>query len=310
MKRLILVAVIVPLISIVLPLKTYAAEPCFSSLADSAWQNGEPSDVRTERQKNNITLRFNLTPNPLDGSTDETIYSYENLPMKATYEYLGNACSIRKILIEMTFNPNLEYWNDQDLSEFINNSYRGDAFVQQEVRDAFVSIKKDLQTDNNWIVSVNKLNQGKIMVPAKLASSLRNFKLKANSYSKSGMSWRLNLEILGKCGEFIEKKPHLRPITFVDDDGIKKQIKFDEKNCSARLVATYYNLRPVPTGNPDMTFSALREIASNVQLGEINLQSMSSKLSVQNSITCIKGKTTKKVSGTNPKCPKGYKVKA
>jgi hypothetical protein len=28
------------------------------------------------------------------------------------------------------------------------------------------------------------------------------------------------------------------------------------------------------------------------------------------SITCIKGKTTKKVSGTNPKCPKGYKVKA
>jgi len=28
------------------------------------------------------------------------------------------------------------------------------------------------------------------------------------------------------------------------------------------------------------------------------------------SITCTKGKTTKKVSGTNPKCPKGYKVKA
>jgi hypothetical protein len=27
------------------------------------------------------------------------------------------------------------------------------------------------------------------------------------------------------------------------------------------------------------------------------------------SITCIKGKFTKKVSGTNPKCPKGYKVK-
>ena len=27
-------------------------------------------------------------------------------------------------------------------------------------------------------------------------------------------------------------------------------------------------------------------------------------------ITCTKGKTTKKVTGTNPKCPKGYKVKA
>jgi hypothetical protein len=26
-------------------------------------------------------------------------------------------------------------------------------------------------------------------------------------------------------------------------------------------------------------------------------------------IVCTKGKTNKKVSGTNPKCPKGYKVK-
>jgi len=31
------------------------------------------------------------------------------------------------------------------------------------------------------------------------------------------------------------------------------------------------------------------------------------KSAVSISITCIKGKTTKKVSGTNPKCPKGYK---
>jgi hypothetical protein len=26
------------------------------------------------------------------------------------------------------------------------------------------------------------------------------------------------------------------------------------------------------------------------------------------SITCVKGKKTKKVSGVNPKCPKGFKV--
>jgi hypothetical protein len=29
----------------------------------------------------------------------------------------------------------------------------------------------------------------------------------------------------------------------------------------------------------------------------------------KNNIVCVKGKTTKKVSGTNPKCPKGYKLK-
>jgi hypothetical protein len=33
-------------------------------------------------------------------------------------------------------------------------------------------------------------------------------------------------------------------------------------------------------------------------------------VSTKKTIVCVKGKTTKKVSGTNPKCPKGYKVKA
>jgi hypothetical protein len=26
-------------------------------------------------------------------------------------------------------------------------------------------------------------------------------------------------------------------------------------------------------------------------------------------ITCVKGKSTKKINGINPKCPKGYKLK-
>jgi hypothetical protein len=30
---------------------------------------------------------------------------------------------------------------------------------------------------------------------------------------------------------------------------------------------------------------------------------------IKKTITCVKGKKAKKVSGTNPKCPKGYKVK-
>jgi hypothetical protein len=32
-------------------------------------------------------------------------------------------------------------------------------------------------------------------------------------------------------------------------------------------------------------------------------------VAVKKTITCVKGKSTKKVSGTNPKCPKGYKLK-
>jgi hypothetical protein len=32
-------------------------------------------------------------------------------------------------------------------------------------------------------------------------------------------------------------------------------------------------------------------------------------IATKKTIVCTKGKTTKKVSGTNPKCPRGYKVK-
>jgi hypothetical protein len=32
-------------------------------------------------------------------------------------------------------------------------------------------------------------------------------------------------------------------------------------------------------------------------------------VATKKTIVCVKGKTNKKVSGTNPKCPKGYKLK-
>ena len=33
------------------------------------------------------------------------------------------------------------------------------------------------------------------------------------------------------------------------------------------------------------------------------------KIAAKTTITCVKGKTTKKVTGVNPKCPSGYKKK-
>jgi hypothetical protein len=44
-------------------------------------------------------------------------------------------------------------------------------------------------------------------------------------------------------------------------------------------------------------------------LGRYSFVISKQKVTQERTITCIKGKTTKKVSGTNPKCPKGYKVK-
>ena len=40
-----------------------------------------------------------------------------------------------------------------------------------------------------------------------------------------------------------------------------------------------------------------------------NITLTGTKVATKRTITCVKGKKTKKVSGTNPKCPKGYKIK-
>jgi hypothetical protein len=41
-----------------------------------------------------------------------------------------------------------------------------------------------------------------------------------------------------------------------------------------------------------------------VPLSDVTIQ-----LNVPSTITCVKGKLTKKVTGVKPKCPSGYKVK-
>jgi len=47
-----------------------------------------------------------------------------------------------------------------------------------------------------------------------------------------------------------------------------------------------------------------------VEIGTFNVNLQKAKKSTSKSITCIKGKTIKTVTGTNPKCPSGYKLKS
>ena len=46
------------------------------------------------------------------------------------------------------------------------------------------------------------------------------------------------------------------------------------------------------------------------KIGEFRVKPIAVKSNSKITITCTKGKTTKTVTGTNPKCPSGYKVKA
>ena len=55
--------------------------------------------------------------------------------------------------------------------------------------------------------------------------------------------------------------------------------------------------------------STLAPISANATITLTGVVVTPKPVVTKKTIVCVKGKTTKKVSGTNPKCPKGYKVK-
>ena len=62
---------------------------------------------------------------------------------------------------------------------------------------------------------------------------------------------------------------------------------------------------------------ALGDVTYTIKRGTIAIKQSSSEVAItggkkattKTTITCVKGKTTKKVTGANPKCPSGYKKK-
>ena len=112
----------------------------------------------------------------------------------------------------------------------------------------------------------------------------------------------------------------------------KDQIKELEANVdkellspeSIQLLSSEYNQVPVEYGSwmyfpirnkciqilPKTGFIELRTCRNRLKINRNEQLDLSKKsIAVKKTITCTKGKTSKKVTGVNPKCPSGYKKK-
>ena len=75
---------------------------------------------------------------------------------------------------------------------------------------------------------------------------------------------------------------------------------------STNVFRVYYATSSSPNSN---NYSIKRgTIAIKQSSGEVAVTG-GKKKATKTTITCVKGKTTKKVSGVNPKCPRGFKKK-
>jgi hypothetical protein len=109
----------------------------------------------------------------------------------------------------------------------------------------------------------------------------------ANLENKGVFEVQLNSDVL-RCMYNFTKAPIEVKVTITTDDG------------ESQIATTNWS---ESEGISRLTISAFHYSSPKIQV------SFTQKKNLQSSISCIKGKLTKKVNGVSPKCPTGYKLK-
>jgi len=273
-----------------------AADQCLAEFLDSAWLNGEPQEVKNKLNYNLIGKQSFNVP--------QTMFSnliYGDIDYIKSYEYSGSNCTTRQVKVskKSTDIPPVFF----SVVEFKNLVQKGSTNFEMEktnlaIVDDLISILSSLKVDVNVDpISLSTFPEYKIYLD-------KNFsKLIGKMYLQSVRMYTPVWQTNGDCG-FIPLESDsagFQNIKAVEAMGaIAKGVKFQSNSpCTISLLyassyALGFNLRQ-------------GEMAGFFKAGEFTLNPIKTNSSSKKSITCSKGKLTKKVSGTNPKCPIGYK---
>ena len=288
-----------------------AQQMCFFEIPDSAWSNGEPSQVTS---KLNFNLVGKKTSNvPLLALSNLT---YEGITFLTTYEYSGTECSTR--LIKVTGNTN------------------GLEVVYKSVEDWKTGIRKSAKN-----FEAEKLN---IETVDKVVTKINNSVVKLQVNGKVGNYQTDRTAVLSEMPDIKLLTSSLRELAFISDqpyfaqnnnyltylnskgdcifyptdpssyngmrDGVKavgiggrfaSSIKFGTLNdCTVRV------LLASPSTWGGGSDSMKTGLTGFIQLADVVFRPQLSTPS-KVTINCVKGKLTKKVTAVNPKCPSGYK---
>ena len=274
-----------------------AAEKCLANFADSEWAHGTPSGVKS-------LLGFDLVEKitvsgglpSLNGY--DAYDSYQALGEyveKITYNYLGKNCTSREVVIIKTISEARSgYYRHKTIESAISQSPLARNFVLVENGKKLVINLREYFSKNTFQVTK------KISLPSD------------NSRNISG-SARNVFSVIGKEAEKIGDE-------FALPTGLP--MIFFPTRCS------FFGTNDVGGGKVKLFVLSLRhsggtytqEFVNNGEcIGELRYSGVEEKIAdiryvvsdvaKPNSITCVKGKLTKKVTAVNPVCPSGYKKK-
>lgn len=271
-------------ITVGLPGKTYAVDPCFSNLPDTAWQNGEPLEVKNQLGYD-LTGTFkeqrfynDLFRNWLESDSGQLTKIKE-------YVYQGKNCVKRTILIKnITVVPSPNIVSQDQGLEIIKRLQKN--FLEEE------KAVQEYSQIINILKSKPSYYRGAVLKEGRYISG-QLFRLD-RSFFGSSASERLGAlvaQLRGPECSFVIPFPGLSSKYLFPTYGKLQSINYNQaKSC----VLNWYLI-------PDSLTSDYL-----IPLGE-SIVTREQTPPQQTTIKCTKGTTTKIVSGNPPKCPKGYK---
>jgi hypothetical protein len=312
MKKLLLSALSICLVFQIVPQPAAAADTCLATFLDSEWSSGQPAAVTKFISDNSKDyaggLSFNeweYAPekwwkydaqapnlNPSIAGRLRALNSIEAIPfslgakngdkIRSTYIYSGRNCATRTIVV----NPS-KIFSEANLLTY-ENDYEN--FVK--------TISKDF----------NYENEIRGLLPKKIELKVET------SQGEAIIANQTRIDDVFEFTEVISEDLATRSFFYFPDDCFSIPAKTDfhfnwwnggartfskAGNCAAQLyfVAELPQTRKLVLYNYGNVIFAVAPNSKTIASGK------------SATITCIKGKLTKKVTGINPKCPAGYKVK-
>jgi hypothetical protein len=281
------------IVSVVFPtaLPVNASEKCLASFADSEWADGTPSGVRSLLGVD-LVEKITKTPEFMNSvlpafAPVNTFFVFGEYTESLNYNYVGRNCTSRNIVVSKVVNEQSVGYKYQTINERIDAEAEN-FLVKQNSITFYDDLKKYLSSQTFEVINKKSENSSSMVISRFIEQELTKFDRKVVSLG-SHSDWFLYFP--SKCGSFMERVTpgHISPFPFAAPLNWAEYRPIDFKSdgpCKAEL-------------RIGGQYSVVEKIA--------DVKYFVKGANSQRTITCKKGKITKKVQGANPKCPSGFK---
>lgn len=280
------------MVSLVIPTASpaNASEKCLASFADSEWANGTPSGVKSLL---GFDLVEKISKTPEWGfSNINSFYIFGEHTEIIKYNYVGKNCTSRDIAVSRLINEQSVNFGFKTISDLINKTAPN--FLSQENSTKYYSIIRDY-----FLSKTFNLKTKQILPQEENLGSTRG--IQRYLINESG---KLQNNVVWPQYAFIYFPSKCAYWSKYDDDGNETREKIYSGGVGRAPAGGIIKFES--TGD---CIAELRQGGGSFSVAEkiADIKYVVANASSITTVTCKKGKTTKKVKGTNPKCPTGYK---